>query len=179
MECWKDIVGFERLYQISDAGNVKSLPRSVAVRNGFRVTPEKIIKPQLNSDGYLEVELHANNKVTKRTVHSLVAEAFIPNPCNLPILNHKDEDKQHNFANNLEWCTNNYNLHYGTITERKQASALCRAVIQTNKDGEFIQQHISLSAAARALGKNSASLIRRCCEGVNKTAYGFIFRYEN
>lgn len=108
-EIWKDVIGFDGDYQVSTFGRVKSFKSK---------TP--IIRSQCVSKrtGYAYVDLCKNGKVFNKTVHRLVAEAFIPNPEKLPEVNHKDEDKTNNQVDNLEWCTSLYNLTYGTHVER-------------------------------------------------------------
>lgn len=120
-EEWKDVVGFEGLYQISNLGRVKSLPKLVERGKwGSFVIPERILHPNLNKyRGYMEIGLGTKLSGYKRCkIHRLVAEAFIPNPDNLPCINHKDENKINNRVDNLEWCTYYYNLHYGTNIDR-------------------------------------------------------------
>ena len=115
-EIWKDIKGYEGLYQISNYGEVKSLEKKA----GFSTRKEKILKQHLDKDGYVKVYLCKNNKVKFLSVHRLIAEAFIPNPNNFPQINHKDENKQNNKIENLEWCTCKYNINYGTRTKRQK-----------------------------------------------------------
>ena len=114
MEEWKSIPGYEGLYEVSSYGRVKSLERYKSNNGGIQLIKEKILKPHNTKKGYLTVQFH--NKIFK--VHRLVAQAFIPNPDNLPMVNHKDEDKTNNNVDNLEWCTAKYNSNYGTSIER-------------------------------------------------------------
>lgn len=104
VEVWKDIEGYEGLYQVSNMGRVKSLIKGI------------ILKQWTDKDGYRQVGL------LKKTfkVHRLVAKAFIENPDDLPLVNHKDENKANNNITNLEWCTNEYNLSYGTARKKYQ-----------------------------------------------------------
>lgn len=113
-EVWKDVVGYEGLYQISNTGKVKSLPKWA----GKSLRKERILKTPPDKDGYIKVVLCKNNKTRFLSVHRLMAEVFIPNPNNFPQINHKDENKQNNNLDNLEWCTCKYNINYGTRTER-------------------------------------------------------------
>ena len=104
-EEWRDIEGYEGLYQVSNLGRVKSL-------NYNHTKSEKILKGIPDNDGYLRVVLFKNGRKDYR-VHQLVAKMFIPNPENLQVINHTDENKQNNAAKNLEWCTVAYNNTYG------------------------------------------------------------------
>lgn len=116
-EVWKDIAGYEGLYQVSNWGRVKSLKRFVRLRkeNDLRgyYKDEKIISQNEHQGGYLKVDLFKNNIRESKKVHRLVAQAFIPNTNNYPCINHKDEDRKNNNADNLEWCTYKYNNNYG------------------------------------------------------------------
>lgn len=192
-EMWKDIKGYEGLYQVSNKGRVKSLTRRVRNKNGTSLMRGKIRTPNCRRDGYLQVGLSAKNKVIKHLIHRLVAEAFIPNPDNLPQVNHIDEDKTNNNVDNLEWCTHKYNSTYGTTNERQQITLnntpgarkrqqagierMKKPVLQYSLDGEFIAEHESLSAAGRAVGGTFKN-VRSCCLGEYKTAYGYVFEYK-
>lgn len=126
MEEWRDIKGYEGLYQVSNEGRIKSLERIIqgCSKGGYfdKLLPEKIMKQQCNK--YVTVML-CKQGVTKRLlVHRLVAEAFIPNTNNLPQVNHKDECKTNNTIENLEWCTKEYNNNYGTKNDRIRKAAL-------------------------------------------------------
>ena len=117
-EIWKDIKDYEGIYQVSNLGRVKSCDRCIRNSRGVWHIKEKILKCSKRNDGYIMVALRYNGDNRRILVHRLVAEAFIPNPNNLPLVNHKDESRDNNKADNLEWCTNEYNLHYGTADER-------------------------------------------------------------
>ena len=168
MEIWKDIKGYEGLYQISSHGRVKSL---------FRY--KKILKPALQTKGYFYVSLCKPNK--NFTIHRLVAEAFIPNPDNLPCVNHKDEDKTNNHVDNLEWCTYEYNLNFGTRNERISESLLnhtntSKKVYQYTLDGKFIKEWKSTNECGRN-GYNQGT-VSSCCRGKIKTHRGYKWSYE-
>ena len=111
-EEWRDIKGYEGKYQVSNLGRVKSLKDS---KENYR---EKILSNSTDKRGYSNVNLYKNGKRNYFKVHRLVAEAFIPNPNNYPQVNHKDENKTNNCVSNLEWCTHEYNINYGTRNKR-------------------------------------------------------------
>ena len=160
-EIWKDKKDYEGHYQVSNFGRVKSI----------KFGKERILKPVTNSSGYLLVELYKNNIKKKYSVHRLVAEAFIPNPYNLPQVNHKDENKLNNNVDNLEWCTNEYNINYGTRTERYS-----KPVLQYTLDGEFVREWPS----ARECGRNgfNQGSVSACCRGELKKHKGYIWKYK-
>ncbi len=106
-EIWKDVVGFEGLYKVSNKGNVYSVER-ISLQG--RKIGGRILKPSPNSGGYLLVGLCKNGKIKKKYMHRLVAEAFLPNPENHPQINHIDEVKDNNELSNLEWCDSRYNV---------------------------------------------------------------------
>jgi len=125
VEIWKPVLGFEDYYEVSNKGRVKSLSRKVkSVSHGkviYRNTGTGILKGGFyggHKSRYLGVVLCAKGLQQQYMIHRLVAEAFIPNPDNLPEVNHKDENKMNNCVDNLEWCTTRYNLNYGTRNER-------------------------------------------------------------
>lgn len=116
MEEWRDVKGYEGMYQISNYGRVKSLGR--IDRLGQKVD-EKMRNQQIDKNGYKSVMLSKDGNRKRYLVHRLVAEAFIPNPNNYPQINHKDENKINNKVNNLEWCDRKYNMNYGTRSKRQ------------------------------------------------------------
>lgn len=115
MEYWKEIPGYEGLYEVSSYGRVRSVDRYV--KNGhssYRLQKGRVLSPGKDKKGYLNVQLR--NKNFK--VHRLVAQAFIENSDNLPMVNHKDEDKTNNNVTNLEWCDAKYNNNYGSRKDK-------------------------------------------------------------
>ena len=141
MEIWKDIKGYESIYQVSNLGSVK------------RVSTGRILKGGTDSMGYRVVSLRKNPTQKTKTVHRLVAEAFLPNPDNLPCINHKDENKQNNRVDNLEWCTYSYNNTYGTHLKRRSEKR-CKKVRQYDLNGNFIKEYVGLVNAQKETGIN-------------------------
>lgn len=123
-EVWKDVVGHEGLYEVSNTGKVRSLTRLICVegRKPY-IRKGKELKPIVNRLGYPQISLYSQFPHYKKAkIHRLVAEAFLNNPHNLPEVNHKDEDKLNNHVSNLEFCTHAYNMNYGTMRERSVAN---------------------------------------------------------
>lgn len=113
MEEWRDVIGYEDYYQVSNLGRVRSKARVITYANGKVVRRNsKMKKFTISANSYPRVGLQVNGVLEMKMVHRLVAEAFIPNPDNLLLVNHKDEDKTNSQASNLEWCDNSYNVSY-------------------------------------------------------------------
>lgn len=155
MERWKDVEGYEGLYQVSSCGRVKSL-------NYNHTGKEKIMKPNKDTNGYLQVNLFKEGKSNTFLVHRLAAQAFLPNPLNLPQINHKDENKENNRLDNIEWCTNQYNCDYS-----KSKQILC---VETNKI------YKSLTEAYRQTEIHIGN-ISSCCNGKRQTAGGYHWKF--
>lgn len=169
-EIWKDIKNYEGHYQISSIGRVRN------IISGKLKTLFKHIC------GYEKVTLYNNGKGKKYYIHRLVAEAFIPNPDNLPFVNHKDENKTNNCIDNLEWCTNEYNLNYGTRNNRISKKQIndankSKVVLQYTLDGMLLYKWPSTHEIERQLGYVS-NYIGDCCNGKYKKAYNFIWKYS-
>lgn len=170
MEVWKDIKGYEGVYQISNTGKVKSLSRYIKRNTGLGKTEEAIKKPVVKANGYLGVGLWKNKKVKNFTIHRLVAIHFLENPNNYKYVNHKDEDKTNNNVENLEWCDILYNANYGTGNERRSLSNLnnegkSKRVINLNTGIVYP----SVREAQRQTGIDAGSIIK-CCKGTSKSA---------
>lgn len=174
-EEWRPVIGYETKYEVSSLGRVRSL----TVR-GFKRCSPRVLKPIRFKSGYYFVNLEG---VHSKKVSRIVAEAFIPNPDNLPCVNHKDEDKTNNRVENLEWCTVKYNSNYGTRNARLSVIMTNRAdmskpVVQYTIDGSCIKTWESISEASRQLGINRKSIMRCCTfHKKNKTAGGYVWRY--
>lgn len=171
-EIWKDIKGYEGLYQVSNIGRVKSLERTVIRKNGRKQTiRERILKRSANQDGYLQIDLYDSYGKKRFAVHRLVCEAFHQNPKNKPCVNHIDEDKTNNTASNLEWCTAKENCNHGTRNAR-----IAKSVGQYTRDGKLIKVWQSAHEAQRLLGYDQSN-ISAVALGKRKTAYGFVWKY--
>lgn len=166
-EIWKDIAGYEGLYQVSNLGRIRSLDRAVNTWYGTRKASEKILKPCANKKGYLFVTLSRENKVIPVRINRLVASAFVANPNNLPVVNHKDKNRANNEADNLEWCTVEYNNRY----------SCAKSVVQYDFDGKKITEWEAASDAGKCLWINAGNIIQ-CCKGNRKTAGGFMWSYK-
>lgn len=174
-EIWKDIRGYEGLYQISNFGRVKSLERlAKSNNNNYRRVKENFLKKHEDKNGYIKVSLNKNNKSKQYAIHRLVAKAFIPNPNNLPQINHKDENKQNNNLENLEWCTAKYNNSYGTRIQRcKQKRQIL--IEQYDLNGNLIKKWNSAKEVYNKLGYDF-SIIRKCCNNKIDKAYNCIWK---
>ena len=185
MENWKDIKGYEGFYQVSNLGRVKSLERDVYNYRGTLINhiEEKILASSLDRYGYQCVNLYKNGEGKKMRVHRLVAEAFIPNPENKPMVNHKNEVKSDNFVENLEWCDAQYNINFGTRTARmiknrksyKFGNApsakpiFCEELNKTFDCAKRVEEELGIWGTS----------IAKVCKGKAKTAGGFHWKYAD
>ena len=153
----KDIKGYEGLYAITTEGDVYSYKR------------KRFLKYGVNNIGYLCVNLCKDGKVKSYYIHRLVAEAYIPNPENLPQINHRDENKANNCLQNLEWCDASYNINYGTRNEK-----IKKPILQYDLDGNLIREW----ECAADVGKEVNGNICHCLKGKRKSAYGYKWKYK-
>lgn len=172
METWKNIKGYEGLYQVSSEGRVKSLERKDCLG---RIVKERILKTAPNAQGYPIVVLCAGGKQKMFKVHRLVCQAFHKNPENKPCVNHIDENKTNNAASNLEWCTYEENNNHGTHNERV-AKANSKPVGQYTLNGELIKIWPSPCEAGRQAGFDRGT-ISNVANGKRKTHKGFVWKY--
>ena len=149
----KDIKNYEGIYGITSCGKVWSYKK------------KKFLKPVINHKGYLYVILYKDGKGKKYRLHRLVAEAYIPNPDNLPQVDHIDNDKTHNYVNNLQWITNRDN-------NRKSKN---KPILQYDLDGNFIREWSSATDVSKEIQSN----IVACLKGRYKTAYGYKWVYKD
>lgn len=184
-EIWKDIHGLEGRYQMSNLGRCKSLER---IDSHGKKVDEKILKPIIRKTGYVYYSGYgADHKVVQLRAHRIVAQLFVPNPENKPTVNHLDENKQNNRADNLEWATVKENTNYGSCIEKRVANRGADAKnrrrpvemldINTGKSKQIFS---SEAEALRIMGRspNNAN-IARCCKGKQKTYLGYKWRYAD
>ena len=179
MEIWKEIKNYEGLYEISNTGKVRSLTRVKQFGRGYRTFEGKEIKLQQDKDGYFKVNLSKDGVKKRFFVHRLVAMNFIENIDSLPVVNHKDGDKQNNNVSNLEWATHSENdLHaFETGLRKPTDGGTSKKVEQYDLEGNFINQYNSISEASRATGI-SIQMISYCCNGKCKTTKGFVWKFK-
>ena len=183
IEEWKPIVGYEGWYEVSSFGRVRSVDRLVGYSDGSkRLHRGRILKATPDKDGYDRVVLSTPEGHKNRLVHRLMAIAFIPNPDNLPEVNHKDENKRNNVIDNLEWCTDKYNVNYGTGLHRRAASQRndpeqSKPIIQYDKDGRKVAEYPSIREAARQTGIKRDT-ISRSCRGLQKYCHRYYFIFK-
>ena len=171
-EEWRSIDGYPN-YQVSNLGRVKSIKRKVKKWNGYRTVSECILKPRKNRYGYLQLLLSNENKRKTMLVHRLVCEAFLPNPLNLPQINHLNEDKTDNRLENLEYCTAKYNCNFGTRNER-----LAKEFSKPVKCLETGKIYPSTMYLEKELGFNHSNIVSCCNKKYGyKTYKGFHWEY--
>lgn len=171
-EEWKDIDGYPG-YKVSTYGRVMSY---------HHWREPTVLRMRHRGHGYLGVRLYdANGGSSNLAIHRLVAEAFIPNPDNLPEVNHINEDKHDNSVQNLEWISHIENCRYGTSRDRRSKKMknhpnISKVVLQLDMSGNVIGEFPSVAEAARTTNANRTKIIC-CCNGTRKTSGGFKWRY--
>lgn len=172
-EIWKDIEGYEGLYQVSNLGRVQSVDRLDGSNHRLK---GKIRSTSIRPNGYEKVILSKNSKRKGHSVHRLVAQAFIPNPENKPQVNHIDENQTNNMASNLEWSTAKENANHGTRTERIGKTRSIPIIAINIKTGES-QEFYGTAECARQLGLQAPS-ITNVLKGRHKQTGGYTFKYK-
>lgn len=168
-EIWRDVVGFEGLYKVSNLGNIMS----------FQKGQQKILKPNIDHRNRYTITLSKQGRLLKTPLARVVANAFVrnPNPNDFIEVNHLDEDPANNRADNLEWCTHKYNCNYGTRVQRIKDKQNI-PVLQYTLEGKFIAEHASMHVAAESINAD-AGHICDCCLGNRGKAYGYFWRYKD
>lgn len=171
-EIWKNIPEYEGLYQVSNFGRVKSLDR---FNYKGHHNLEKILKPVKNvKNNYLYVTLCKNKKTKTFSLHRLVAICFIPNPDNLPVINHKDGNKSNNSVDNLEFCSYSHNEREAFRLRLKKT----KPILQYDINDNFIKRFDSVKEAKESLSIKGNDIIS-VCKGRRKTCGGYKWRYES
>ena len=171
MEEWRDIEGYEGLYQASTEGRIKSLSKTwICGKGSVRHEKEKILKQHSIWSGYLRVCLSKDGENKWFLVHRLVANSFIPNPNGYTQVNHKDECKTNNKVQNLEWCSPAYNINYGTRTDRISKP------IEAIDDNDVVVYKFKSLREARRNGFADSNILS-CIKGKYKKSYGLRWRY--
>lgn len=179
-EIWKDIFGYEGLYQVSNLGRIKSYDKYKWNRFKYIKLKGKQLKLSNDKNGYKIICLTKNKKEIMHKVHRLVAKAFIPNPNNYSCINHKNEIKDDNRVENLEWCDVKYNNIYGSRIN-KVKTKLNKKVNQYDLQGNFIKTYNSMQSIKEHLKINNISSISVCCNHKkgHKSAFGYKWEFCN
>lgn len=168
-EIWKDIEGYEGLYQISNLGEVKALPRNI--NNQFK-NKEYNLKKIINKDGYYVINLkNSNHKNKIHRINRLVAMAFIPNPENKLQVNHIDGNKKNNKVENLEWCTAKENKQHA----QKNGLIRKKTILKLDLNGNVLQKYETVREASELNNLDYTTIIK-CCNGKCKTCGGYKWR---
>ena len=184
-EIWKDIEGYEGLYQVSNLGNVKSLDHMRKNGTNEYMQKGKLLKPQLNNKTrYFHIRLSKNGKVKNFLLHRIIAQAFIVNPNNYKEINHKDENPSNNSLQNLEWCDKKYNINYGKGNQIRSQTEIKtkkggKRVYQFDLENNLLKIWNNQLEIKKELGISQTNNISNCCNGKRKSAYGYKWRYEN
>lgn len=181
-ELWKDIgvykgVDYTGMYEISSKGRFRSLDRIIIDKRGKKhLLVGKEMIPFPDSSGYMKVTICKNGKAHEARINCLVAIAFIPNPNNLPQVNHIDENKSNNDVNNLEWCTCKENINHGTRNERAGIGHR-KAIVQLNLSGDFIREWKCIKDVEQyGFAKEAVSM---CAYGKRRTSGGYIWMFKD
>lgn len=180
-EIWKPIPNYEGFYEVSNTGKIRSVYRY-----------KRVLKPMISNSGYERVDLFKNKKRQQVSIHRIVAKVFCENPNGKPCVNHKDENRLNNNAENLEWVTHQENRNYGTaearrrshtdyskeifkINARRNGKKTARPVSMFTKDGQYLNSFESAAEASRQTGIYFTTITRAIRRGIN--AGGYAWRY--
>ena len=178
VEEWKAVAGFDGFYEVSNHGRIRSLPR--VSTTGRRLKGKTIALISNKNDGYLRVNLRDSRGAhTTKTLHRVVAEAFVTNPKGKPEVNHIDGNKRNNRAENLEWCTPKENQQHALKTglRKPNCSSTSKAVGMFRENGELLRTFPSVAEAARTMQTSPNSIYNRCEGRVAGSLYGYTWKY--
>lgn len=180
-EIWKDIRGFEGIYQVSNKGRVRSLDRIIHQPGKFggdtiHIYPGKLLVLGRNPRGYLHIDLHYKQRIERHSVHRLVALHFLPLVEGKPFINHLDSNPENNTVENLEWCTQSENIQYAYDTGRKVPPHQ-RPIGQYTEDMKLIKVWESSAQIGREIPNLSRENVLKVCWGQRKHAGGFRWAY--
>lgn len=189
MEFWKDIDGYEGLYQVSNMGNVRSFDREVLIKKEkceyYETRKGKVLKQQTRRHGYKSIFLYKDGHRKTESIHRLVAEAFCIKRDGDTEVNHINEIKTDNRASNLEWVTHTENMNHGTAIQRRNDTRIqkrigWKPVQQFTIDGKFVKEYPSLNHVGRETGYNISNICTHI-KGSDKQKhpYGYIWRYAD
>lgn len=197
IEKWVDVPGYEGYYQVNNYGKVKSLQKTLPCYGGHRTTNERILKSAFDKDGYQKVVLVKDRSKKNWQIHRLLMISFeVPNPYNCSIINHKDENRAHNFIfinpdgtvneklSNLEWCTPKYNSNYGNCKNKQRQARYnnthqSKPVLQYTLDGTLINEFPSQGQAYRETGVFQSNISMACLgKSHNNIAHGYIWKFK-
>lgn len=181
-EVWRDVVGYDNKFMVSNMGRVKMLERKVLANKSIKTIKEHILKQHVSTKGYLYVHLWSDNKKERQYVHKIVLSSFFRCKNANEECNHKNEIRTDNSLENLEWITHKENLNYGNRTRKHSESmknhpSMSKGVIQMDMNGNFISEYPSLREAGRMLNIHMTN-IKDCCKGKYKSTHGYIFKYK-
>ena len=171
---WAPVVGYEGLYEVNEFGHIRN-------QDG-RIIKQRLKKAKYTS--YKKVSLYKDGKYKHLYVRRIVAQAFLENPNNAELINHKDEDGTNNWVKNLEWCNRSYNATYGNSPKRiskaikGRESEKRKAVLCYRLDGAFLKRYPSITEAAKDIGGQTTN-ISAVCSGKRKNAYGYLWKYDD
>lgn len=175
-EEWRDIPDYEGLYQVSCFGRVKSLPRYVKCKgNSLKLKKESFLQPGISHNGYYFVNLRKNKKSYGFRINRLVAQAFIPNPNNLPTVDHINRNKIDNRVENLRWA--DMKLQVSNSDVKLRIKTISKPVLQYTLDGRFVAEYSSTAEAERQTGIYHSS-ISEYCSGKRQSAGGYHWEYS-
>lgn len=176
IEIWKDILGYEGIYQVSNLGRIKSLARKV----GKTTVKECVVNNKPSKNGYVVVQFYKDRSAKAHNVHRVVASHFISNPNNYKVVNHINSIRSDNRVDNLEWCTQSYNLYHSykngrnrPVMPKGKDSKFSKAVILYKEDGSFSKHFHSLRDVSKFFGKDHIGNISSVLTGKRKSIYGY------